>query len=96
MPNSLRFLTTILFILIIHYICTFIASHSYSTFIRRFRRGFSPSPHRWSAQWEETPWGAELRIDSGLPYSTPTHYQLIYAAAIILKVVRLEVPVWIS
>ncbi len=25
----------------------------------------SPSPHRWSAQWEKPPWGAEPRIELG-------------------------------
>jgi hypothetical protein len=27
------------------------------------RRGYSPSPHRWSAQWEKPPWGVEPRIE---------------------------------
>jgi hypothetical protein len=27
------------------------------------RQGSSPSPHRWSAQWEKPPWGAEPGIE---------------------------------
>jgi hypothetical protein len=74
---------------------TFILSHSYSTFIlshsfyhihtvhlsAAIRRGSSPFPHRFSAQWEKPPWGAEPRIELGPAlYSKPTHYQLSYAA----------------
>jgi hypothetical protein len=29
------------------------------------RRGSSPTPHRWSAQWEKPSWGAQLRIELG-------------------------------
>jgi hypothetical protein len=29
------------------------------------RRGSSPSPHRWSAQWEKPSWGAERSIEHG-------------------------------
>ncbi len=29
------------------------------------RRGSSPFTHRWSAQWEKPPWGAEPRIELG-------------------------------
>ncbi len=29
------------------------------------RRGSSPSPHRWSAQWEKHPWVAEPGIELG-------------------------------
>ncbi len=42
------------------------SSHSYNTFIRNaIRRGSPPSPHRWSAQWEKPPLGAEPRIGLG-------------------------------
>jgi hypothetical protein len=38
---------------------TFIPSHSSIV----IRRGSSPSPHYWLAQWEKPPWGAEPRIE---------------------------------
>ncbi len=42
---------------------TFIPSHSSVA----IRRGFTPTPmHRWSAQWEKPPRGAEPRIELGL------------------------------
>jgi hypothetical protein len=40
--------------------------------------GSSPSPHRWSALWEKHLWGAAIQeSNSGLPYSKPSHHQLI-------------------
>ncbi len=49
------------FHIFITYIHTFIQSHL-SIIIRR---GFPPSPHRLSAQWENPPCGAEPRIELG-------------------------------
>jgi hypothetical protein len=43
---------------------TIIPWHSYKHSSIAIRRGFSPSSHRWSAQWEK-PWGAEPRFELG-------------------------------
>jgi hypothetical protein len=51
-----------LFLLILLLNITYIHTVHSSVVIRR---GFSPSPHRWSAQWENPPWGAEPSIDHG-------------------------------
>jgi hypothetical protein len=53
-------MTLFLFILILN--ITYIHTVHSSVVIRR---GSSPSPHRWSAQWEKPPWGAEPSIDHG-------------------------------
>jgi hypothetical protein len=36
--------------------------------------------HRFSAQQEKPPGVSSQESNSGLPYSTPEHYQLTYAA----------------
>jgi hypothetical protein len=59
--KPLFLLILILYITFIHSI-TFIQLHS-SVVIQR---GSSPSPHRWSAQWDKPPFrGAEPRINLG-------------------------------
>jgi hypothetical protein len=44
------------------------------------RRGLSPSPHRFEAQWESLPVVPSRELNLGLPNSKPTLYQLSNAA----------------
>ncbi len=47
---------------IIYYIHSFHHIHTIHSSVV-IHRGSSPSPHRWSAQWDKPPWGAEPRIE---------------------------------
>ncbi len=45
-----------------------------------FRWGSSPSPYRRLAEWKKPPGVPSRDLNSGLPYSKPTHYQPSYTA----------------
>ena len=57
-----------LFLFIFHIFVTYIHSFNHIHTLHlsvAIRRGSSPSSHRWSAQWEKPPWGAERGSNSG-------------------------------
>ncbi len=67
-----------LFLFIFH-----ILLHTYNhpiTFIQFIRRVLSSSPHRLSAQWDRTPYGAEPRIELGPAFQQADALPLSHAA----------------
>jgi hypothetical protein len=58
------------FLLILFLYITYIHTITLIQYIKSvvIHRGFSPSPHRWSAQWDKPPWGAGPRIELGPAY----------------------------